>query len=112
MFFYAEEKLTLAKLGRTHQLVGEDMDAYMRHFHEIALDCCNAVDALVDVCLHDMMGEYCLHLVNISFLPLPRLMKAARRIHESLYRTIKSDSASKPSLKLQFKEMIIGDEHA
>lgn len=39
---------------------------------------------LVDVCLHDIMGEYRIFLKNLSFLLFFKLMKAARRTNESV----------------------------
>lgn len=59
---------------------GEDLDIYLRRFHDQALDCNNPVDeeVLISVCLHGMMEYHIFReesLVAIIF----RLMEAARR---------------------------------
>lgn len=56
-FFCA--RLNLAKLGRTRQHPGEDLDVYVRRFHQRALDYCDPmVGVLNDVCLRGMMEEH------------------------------------------------------
>lgn len=41
--FYTEAKFTLAELGRMHQYSGEDLDMYVKCFHEKTMDCCDPV---------------------------------------------------------------------
>lgn len=38
----------------------ENLDTYLKRFHEKALDCCNPVakDVLVDVCLNGLVEDY------------------------------------------------------
>lgn len=54
-----EAKFTLPKLGCTRQFLNEDMDLYVKRFHERPLDCCNAVDeeTMVDISLQVMANE-------------------------------------------------------
>lgn len=40
-FFYAEVKFSLVELGRLRQYPNEDLETYMRRFHDRALDCCD-----------------------------------------------------------------------
>lgn len=40
---WSQAKFTLSELGRRHQYPKEDLDAYVKLFHEKALDCCNPV---------------------------------------------------------------------
>lgn len=63
-FFCVEAKFTLAELGRTCPYQGEHLDAYVKRFHEKAMDCCDPVteDALVDVCLHSVIEGYQIYL--------------------------------------------------
>lgn len=43
-FFCAEVKFSSTELGHRCQLSGEDLDAYIKRFHDIALDCCDPVE--------------------------------------------------------------------
>lgn len=43
-FFFAKAKYTLAELGHTRQYAGEDLDLYMKRYHDKALDCVDPVD--------------------------------------------------------------------
>lgn len=68
-FFFIEAKYTLAELDRTRQCAGEDLDLYVKRFHDKALDCINPVDeeVLVNVCLYGMNDEYRVFLENLTF---------------------------------------------
>lgn len=72
-FFCGDAKFTLVELGRTRQFLGEDLDIYIKRFHEKALDYCNAIDkeTLVDFCLHGMTNEYYVYRKISRFLPSP-----------------------------------------
>lgn len=72
-FFFAEAKYTLAELGRTRQYVGEDLDLYVKRFHDKALDCVDPVDekVLVSVCLHGINDEYKFFFENLTFSSFP-----------------------------------------
>lgn len=43
-FSYGEVTFTLIEFGSTQQFPGEDVDLYVKKFHERALDCCDAVN--------------------------------------------------------------------
>lgn len=77
----------LAQLGQMCQYHEEDMDAYMKRFHEKALDCCGIVakDFLVDVFFHRMI-----YLENLSLSFLSLSMEATRRTNELVRKTSKS----------------------
>lgn len=79
-FFYAKPNITLAELRRTHQYLGEDLDAYVKRFHKKALESCGLEleEVLVDLCLHGMTKEYKIFLENLSCSSFSRLMEAAR----------------------------------
>lgn len=99
-FFCTEAKFSIVELERMRQHPGQDMDIYMRRFHERAIDCCDpaAEEILVDICLRGMMEEYHKFLENLSFSSLSRLMEAAMRTNESVRRTSRSSNgASRPS---------------
>lgn len=68
------------------------MDLYVRRFHEIAFDRCNAVDeeTLIDIYLHGMTNEYRVYLENLTFPSLSKLMEATRRTYRSFGRTPRS----------------------
>lgn len=75
--------------------MGEDLDLYVKRFHNKALDCINLVDeeVLVNVCLHGMNEEYRVFLENLTFSSFSKLMKAARQTNESVRRAPKSSRA-------------------
>lgn len=78
-FLFAEAKYTLVKLGRTWQYADEELDLYVKRFHDKALDCVYLVeeDVLLNVCLYGMKNEYMVFLENITFSSFSKLMKAA-----------------------------------
>lgn len=92
-FFFAEAKYTLAEWGRTRQYAGEDLDLYVKRFHDKALDCIDPVEEeiLVDVCLHGMNDEYRVFLENLTFSSFLKLMETARQTNESVRRTPKAN---------------------
>lgn len=50
--FYVKAKFSLPELGRIRECSGEDLDTYLKIFHDKALDCCDPVEEeLVNVCL-------------------------------------------------------------
>lgn len=55
-FFFVEAKYTLTKLDRARQYTGEDLELYVKRFHEKALDCYNLIEekVLVNVCMDGM----------------------------------------------------------
>lgn len=70
------EKFSLAELGRIRQYLGEDLELYVKIFHETAMYCCELVDeevrlnislheVLLNVCLHSMLKDY--HMSFPSF---------------------------------------------
>lgn len=107
----SEAKFFLAKLDRRRQYQGEDMDVYVKEFHEKAMACCDSVaeGVLVDVCLYGMMEEYRIFLENIFFPSFSRLMEAARCNNDSVRRTSKSSSANHLSqmIRLASRKMTI-----
>lgn len=67
-FFFIEAKYTLVELGRTRQYAGEDLDLYVKRFHDKVLDCVNQVEeVLVTVFLHGMNDEHGVFLENLTF---------------------------------------------
>lgn len=84
-FFCIEAKFTFAGLGRTRKYLREDVNAYMKRFHERALDYCDPVveDVLVDACLHGITEEY-------------HGMKVARRTNECVKRIVRSSGPIRP----------------
>lgn len=68
-FFYAEPKFTLAESGGSRQYIGEDLDGYMKRFHEKVLDCYYpiTVNVPMDVYLHGIIEDYqCIPKVCLS----------------------------------------------
>lgn len=57
--FYVDAKFSLVKLDRIRQCSGEDLDIYVKRFHDKALDSCGLVEeeVLVNVCLYGMIVE-------------------------------------------------------
>lgn len=73
----------------------EDLDAYVRRFHDKALNSSDLVEEkmLVDVCLLGMM-EYRIFIENFSFPFFFKLMEASRRTNESVRPSFVSRSSS------------------
>lgn len=94
-FFFTEAKYTLAELGCTLQYACQDLDLYVKRFHDKALDCVDLVDeeVLVNICLHGMNDKYSIFLEHVKFSSFSNLMKAARRTNESVRRTPKPSRA-------------------
>lgn len=69
----------MTELSRTRQYVGEDLDLYVKMFHDKALACVDLVDeeVLANVCLHDMNHEYRIFLENFRLLSFSKLMETA-----------------------------------
>lgn len=107
-FLYAEAKITLVELSRTHQYSGENVDGYVKHFYEQAQACCDPVaeDVLMDVCPHNMIENYWVYLENLSFSSFLWLMEVLRRVNESVKRTarfsaiIRLMSKKKPTITM------------
>lgn len=55
----------------------ENLDAYIRGFHERALNCCDLVakEVFVDICLYCMLEEYMSFLKNLFLSSFSRSMK-------------------------------------
>lgn len=87
-FFYGEAKFVLAKLGRTREFPGKDLDLYIKRFHERALFC-DVVDGetKVDVYLYGMANESRVFLKNLMFPSFSMLMEATKRKKDSLRRS-------------------------
>lgn len=58
-FFCAEVKFSFVELDRTRQHPDDDLDMYLRRFHERALKCYDLVseEVLVNVCLRGMLEK-------------------------------------------------------
>lgn len=58
------------QLGPMRQYLGEDLDFYVKIFHEKTLDCSGPVneEVLVNVCLHGMTDKYSAFSENSLFL--------------------------------------------
>lgn len=76
-FLHAEAKCTLVELDKSRQYLGEDLDVYVRRFHEKALDYYNLLEEeiFINVFLPGMMEEYRILLeapdfTSKSFIPV------------------------------------------
>lgn len=100
-FFCAKGRLSLVKLGYISQHPGEDLDTYVRRFHNKALDSCDPVEdkLLVDVCLLWMIEEYHIFLENLSFPSFSRLIDACHTKHSVRPSSASWSSSSSSSRK-------------
>lgn len=73
--------LTLVELGRTRVYPRENLDAYVKCFHEGPVDCYNLIaeEVLVEVRLHGMIKDYFVHFESLYFASFLLLMKTARK---------------------------------
>lgn len=72
----------------------EDLDEYVKRFHEMALYYNDLVveDVLVDLCLQGLIEDYIIYLENLLFPFSSKLMEAARPTNEPLRKTSRSSS--------------------
>lgn len=69
-YFHGEETIMLAILQSTKQRSGEDFLEFIRIFRDIVLDCHDHYKekTLVEVCIGDMIMEYCAILKNLDIV--------------------------------------------
>lgn len=72
----------------------EDLDEYVKRFHEMALYYNDLVveDVLLDLCLQGLIEDYIIYLENLLFPFSSKLMEAARPTNEPLRKTSRSSS--------------------
>lgn len=92
-FFYVEAKFSLTELDCMCQCPREDLDKYIKRFHDKVPDCCDPVKGvLVEVCLRCMLEENNIFLENLSISSFFKLMEAIHWTNESV------SMASQPNL--------------
>lgn len=87
-------------VGSIRLFPGKSLDLYVKRFYEKTLDYYDAADkeTMVDICLHDMVNEYCVLVEILSFPSFFKLMEAARWTDEYQKMTPKPSLVSCPSL--------------
>lgn len=97
--------LNLAKHG---QYLGEDLEAYVKRFHEKALDCCDLVteDVMGDIYLHAIIEDYRIYFVSLSFSSFSRLIEAAGHANESI-RKASRPSSIRCTPKMRLMSMVV-----
>lgn len=92
-----EARYTFVEFSLTRQHYSEDLDVYVRRFHENALDCCDPVseEMLVRVCLRGMTEKYRVFLE--SFPSFAKLIEAALGTKEFIRRSSKSNMDDRPN---------------
>ena len=80
-YFHVEEKITLVNLHSTKQQTGEDLVKYIHCFRDVSLDCHVKYQKgkLVEVCIDNMLPEFCAHLENLDILGFAPLLQKARK---------------------------------
>lgn len=96
--FCAGAKFSVAELSGVRYHPREELDAYVKRFHERAFNYFHLVEErmLVDVCLLGMMEEYRIFLENLSFYSFSKLMELARHTNEQYYPVLPVDLARTP----------------
>lgn len=92
-FFLWKSEIHFCIIGLRMTIPGEDLDIFVRRFHEEALDYCDVVDGetLANICMHGMSNGYRINLENLTFPSFSKLIEAAR---ESIRRTPRSSHAN------------------
>ena len=80
-YFQNEERTTIIHLNNTKQRLSKDLVDFVKKFRDLAFDCYVEQDeqALVDICVNNIITEYRVHLENLSINQFSKLIKAARR---------------------------------
>lgn len=81
--FFLAKVMFLFSISMEHEYPWEDLDAYMRSFHEKALDCCDLlVEEVLAIYLHKEEKEF--YSTTCLFISFIMLKEAARRANESV----------------------------
>ena len=90
-YFHVEEKITLVSLRGTKQQIGEDLVKYIHRFRDVSLDCHVKYQEgeLVEVCIDNMLPEFCTHLENLDITRFVLLLQKARKTAISVKPQVK-----------------------
>ncbi|KAG5557328.1 hypothetical protein RHGRI_007546 [Rhododendron griersonianum] len=85
-FFYVEDRLTTVQLMKVTQRPSEDLNAYVRRFHELLVDVQEPIskDCLAKICVDGMQPAFKPHLVTHHFPDFSALYEAARNLNETV----------------------------
>ena len=85
-YFENEERTTIIYLKNTEQRHGEDLVDFWKKFWDLALDCYveQGKQALVDICVTNIITEYWVHLEILSINKFSKLIEATRRTSVSV----------------------------
>ena len=102
-YFQNEERTTIICLNNTKQRQGEDLVDFVKKFRDLALDCYEEQDeqALVDICVNNIITEYGVYLENLSINRFSKLIEAARKTSAS----VKIASPSRGGWRAERKEV-------
>uniref|UniRef100_A0A2N9H3G7 Integrase catalytic domain-containing protein n=1 Tax=Fagus sylvatica TaxID=28930 RepID=A0A2N9H3G7_FAGSY len=80
-YFHVEEKINLVNLHSTKQQTGEDLVKYIHRFRDVSLDCHVKYQEgeLVEVCIDNMLPEFCADLENLDISRFAPLLQKARK---------------------------------
>ena len=85
-FFSVEEKVTTVSLSREVQGDNENLVKYVDRFRDRAMECHDntSEENLVQLCIHGMLRDYRIHLINLSLPAFSDLMVAARNLAKDI----------------------------
>ncbi|CAL9000032.1 unnamed protein product [Prunus brigantina] len=88
-YFQHEERVTTTQLNNTRQGHDEDLVDFVHRFRDLALDCYGEKDeeALVEICISNIVADYRVYLENISISQFSRLLEAVRKTSISVKLT-------------------------
>ncbi|CAL9016172.1 unnamed protein product [Prunus brigantina] len=88
-YFQHEERVTTTQLNNTRQGHDEDLVDFVHRFRDLALDCYDEKDeeALVEICISNIVADYRVYLENISISQFSRLLEAVRKTSISVKLT-------------------------
>ncbi|CAL2239048.1 unnamed protein product [Prunus armeniaca] len=77
-----EERVTTTQLNNIRQKHGEDPVDFVHRFRDLVLDCYDEKDeeALVEICISNIMEDYRVYLENIGINQFSRLLEAVRKM--------------------------------
>nr|XP_028960134.1 uncharacterized protein LOC114825565 [Malus domestica] len=85
-YFKHKEMVMTTQLNNTRQKYEEDLVTFVKHFADIALDYYgeNDEEALVEICINNIVVDYRVYLKNISISQFLRLLEAVKNTSLSI----------------------------
>ena len=111
-FFSVAEKVTTISLSREAQGDMESLLRYVDRFRDRAMECHDntSEEDLVQLCIHGMIRDYRVHLINHSFKTFSDLLVAARNLAKDVRPVPKTYRDVRPSGARRYPTASVAEE--